>query len=219
MKGVVYMADFTPELLNKLEGFFVNSIAEKVLDGVTYIMIFNTEQKWFELYNKIREDIDKLGYDKNTLFRVYQFSNGYVFDLDLSVSIYLADKIMNSTIDLQNNPDLKVSLSDEITKKRKGAMVSLAKYCKSQIEKGNQKFDIALYSRNTVPKILVSCKDNNNNAIILNYKAFALRHWDLDIVSNEILLPIGIRISKVEPCEILPSRNGVRMTLYLEPVI
>jgi hypothetical protein len=209
----------SPELLNKLEGFFVNSIAEKVLDGVTYIMVFNTEQRLFETYNKIREDVDNLGYDKNTLFRVYQFSNGYVFDMDLSVSIHLAEKIMQENVPEAEGKQYKVNISDNIKQKRKSAMVSLAKHCVSQMDKGITKFDIALYSRNIVPKIIITAKDTKGNDVMLKYKAFSLRHWDIDVVSNELLLPKGIRISKIEPCEILPARNGVRFTIHLAEVI
>lgn len=213
------MANFSPELLNKLEGFFVNSIAEKVLDGVTYIMIFEQEQSLFDIYNKIRTEVDEMGYDKNTLFRVYQFSNGYVFDTDLSISIYLAEKIMKENIAGIENPEIKADINKIIVQKRKNAMVSLAKYCVSQMEKGITQFDVALYSRNVVPKILITGKDTNGKSVMLQYRAFALRHWDIDTVSNDLLLPQGIRISKVEPCEILPARNGVRFTIHLAQVI
>ena len=215
------MANFSAELLNKLEGFFVNSIADKVLDGVTYIMVFSDEQKMFNAYNKIREEVDELGYDKNTLFRVYQFCNGYVFDMDLSVSIYLAEKIVKENVAEagESNTNIKVNISDMIKDKRKSAMVSFAKYCKSQMDKGITEFDVAMYSRNTVPKILISGKDTNGNPLMLQYRAFPLRHWDIDTVSNELLLPNGVRISKVESCEILPARNGVRFKIYLSRVI
>lgn len=205
------------ELLNKLEGFFVNSIAEKVCDGVTYIMIFENEKRLFETYNKIRDEVDKLGYDKRSLFRVYQFSNGYVFDMDLSVSIHLANKIMQENI--QDVKDTRPDMSDAIRQKRKNSMIALARYCVSQKEKGIEKFDVALYSRNSVPKIIITGKDSKGNNIMLNYKAFALRHWDIDTVSNDLLLPKGLRISKIEPCEILPARNGVRFTIHLAEVV
>lgn len=208
------------ELLDGLTDFLITEIESRSLNGITYAMAFTSDKELIEKCQKIKENALKSGFKAEEVFRVYQLTNGYIFDMDLSVAKYLTQKL---TVAVQKNMGVEVPTTDLIgdgpEKRRREDMQNLAKFCKSQYEKGIMTFEIALFSRNKVPRIVIngsdSAKGNNGKSVILTYNAYAIRHWDIEEINTHLLVPAGVCITKIRPCEILPSKTGVRFEITL----
>lgn len=197
------------DLKARLEDFMATYLGAKVQDGITYVLLTddrsNSEQaaELMDLYNELR----KAG--KENLFRYYSVSNGKIFDIDLNVArnltAALAKKVMNINSDL---------IGKGPAVRRQGDIERLAKSCRKWYSKGIDTVEVALFSRNSVPRINISGKDAAGRAKMLTYEAYAIRHWDLDAV-NALLREYGIRILAVDTHEILPSETGLRVTLRI----
>ena len=95
-------------------------------------------------------------------------------------------------------------------------MTKLARKCIHEFKEGHKTFDVALFSRNSVPRIVVSGKDPKSGKDgVVTYDAYAVRHWDIEEVNAKLLAKEGIRIAKIEPCEVIPTKTGVRFRLHL----
>jgi hypothetical protein len=109
-------------------------------------------------------------------------------------------------------------IGDKPEQRRKAEMTSLAKKVKKSYEKGDRKIEVALFSRNKTPRIVVNGKTVNGEPVSVFYDAYALRHNDIEVVNDKLLIPIGIKITKITPYEILPSKTGVRCRLEFENI-
>ena len=197
------------ELVDGLTSFLVTNIESKALDGITYVMAFKNDKEFIERCKEIKEAAIANGFGTDECFRVYEVVNGYIFDMDLSVAKYLTQKLYQAV--KKGDADL---IGDRPEKRRREDMKKMAKYCKSQYDKGITTFEVALFSRNAVPKIVVSGTDSSNHkGVVLNYNAFAIRHWDIEEINSSLLVPMGLRITKIKPCEILPPKTGVRFEI------
>ena len=214
------MGKASNELINMLTDFLINEIGSKSLDGITYAMVIKNSKKDEEDYKRyigIRKEAQKCGYTQDEVFRVYEVSNGYIFDMDMPVVkkiSYELSKAVNKT----NGGQTPVGdlIGDSPEKRRKSDMLSLAKYVRTEFNNGNRVVEVALFSRNSTSKITITGIGVRNEMLMAKYNAYAIRHWDIETVNAKILIPIGIRIAKLEPCEVLPSKTGVRFKLYLE---
>ena len=214
------MGKASNELINMLTDFLINEIGSKSLDGITYAMVIKNSKKDEEDYKRyigIRKEAQKCGYTQDEVFRVYEVSNGYIFDMDMPVVkkiSYELSKAVNKT----NGGQTPVGdlIGDSPEKRRKSDMLSLAKYVRTEFNNGNRVIEVALFSRNSTSKITITGIGVRNEMLMAKYNAYAIRHWDIETVNAKILIPIGIRIAKLEPCEVLPSKTGVRFKLYLE---
>ena len=208
-------------LLNKLTEFVVCELAEKVLDGITYTMILKSP-KYRELYKKymeIKKEAIKCGYDNNELFRVYEVSNLYIFDLEISVSRKIIEKIYESIAVAEGRKELPYGvLGNGPSNRRKADMKALGKYIKQQYDEGVKEIEVALFSRNSTNSIVISGKGPKNERLAVKYHAYVIRHWDIEAINSGILIPMGIRIDRVAPSEILPSKTGVRFILSVEEI-
>lgn len=208
--------ELSKELVNGLTGFLVTNIESKALDGITYVMAFKNDKELIEDCKHIKEEAIKNGFNNDQCFRIYELVNGYIFDMDLSVAKFLTKKLYHAVTKDQNGSHGDL-IGDRPEQRRREDMKKLAKYCKSQYEKGIQTFEVALFSRNSVPRIVVSGSEkgpgNKGNGIIAQYNAFAIRHWDIEEINATLLGPIGLKISKIKPCEILPPKTGVRFEI------
>lgn len=213
------MATASPELINMMTDFLISEIGSKSLDGITYTMVIKQESDR-ELYNKymrIRKEAQNCGFGPDEAFRVYEVANGYIFDMDMSVAKKISFEL-SKAVHKTNGGTTPVTdfIGDNPDKRRKADMLGLARYVKSEFDKGKRVIEVALFSRNSSPKIMVTCIGTNNEMIVIKYNAYAIRHWDIETVNAALLIPAGIRISTIEPCEILPSKRGVKFKMYLE---
>lgn len=215
------MAQFSNELLNQLTEFLIHEIDVKALDGITYTFLLkdNKYQETYKRYLKIKEEAHRCGYSNDEIFRIYEVSNGYIFDMDLKVAKKITEELSKAVAKSNGGKTLSVDvLSKGPDKRRKADMTSLAKFVKQEYDSGKRKIEVALFSRNSVPRIIISGVDKNNKPIAIKYNAYAIRHWDIELINEKLLVPAGIRIAKIEPCEILASKTGVRFVMYLDSV-
>lgn len=215
------MAKFSPELLNKLTEFLIFEIGEKAMSGITYALVIKNDKdkEIYERYKDIKKEAVKCGYSNNEVFRIYDVSNGYIFDMDLSVVKKISAELSKSVAKTNNNATPSGDLIGENpSKRRKDDMLGLAKYVKQEYDSGKKVVEVALFSRNSVPRIVITGIGPNKEIVPVKYNAYAIRHWDIEAINANILIPAGIRISRIEPCEVLPSRTGVRFILHIEKV-
>lgn len=218
---VMEMAKFSSDLLNKLTEFLVCEIGSKALDGITYAMILKDpkDKDNYKRYTDIKREAVKCGYKNDEVFRVYEVSNGYIFDMDLNVAKKITSELSKAVAKANNgNTPTGDLIGDSPDKRRKDDMLGLAKYVKQQYDNGKKQIEVALFSRNSVPRIIISGVGPKNDMISIKYNAYAIRHWDIESINANMLIPAGIRIAKLEPCEVLPSKTGVRFVLYVDSV-
>lgn len=213
------MAKFSNDLLNKLTEFLVCEIGAKALDGITYAMVLKDDKKLYERCKDIRAEATKCGYADDEVFRIYGVSNGYIMDMDLSVAKKITVEISKAVAKANNN---ETPVGDIIgegpSKRRKDDMLGLAKYLKKQYDEGKRVCEVALYSRNSVPRIIVSGVTPDGTIMPIKYSAYAVRNFDLESINRNLLIPAGIRVSKYEVMEILPSKTGVSFKLTIEKI-
>lgn len=213
------MGKVSSELINMLTDFLINEIGSKSLDGITYSMVTkqSKDEENYKRYMEIRKEAQKCGFAHDEVFRVYEVSNGYIFDMDMSVVKKISYEL-SKAVSKTNGGQTPVGdlIGNNPEKRRKSDMLGLAKYVKSEFDNGNRVVEVALFSRNSTPKITITGIGAKNEMLMVKYNAYAIRHWDIEVVNGSLLIPAGIRIAKIEPCEVLPSKTGVRFKLYLE---
>lgn len=205
-------------VLNMLTEFTVCELGSKVLDGITYTLLLKNDKdiESIERYRTIKLEAARHGFADSRLFRIYELGNGYIFDMDISVakmitaqlvkSINTEQKISNNTDLIRNSPELR----------RKRDLIALSKYIIKQFNNDKREIEVALFSRNSTNKIIINATGPNNETFAVSYNAYAIRHWDIELLNEKLLIPQGLRVSRLQPCEILPSKTGVSFLLTLE---
>lgn len=204
------------ELSNELRNFLCEAIGSKILDGITYALVSSSNKEKIAEYSKIRDLANKDGLDSSQLFRVYKVSNGYVFDMDLSTAKQITKTIMNGEENSKNviNDDY---IERNPNERKKRDLNRLHKLCVNSFKAGTKEVEVALFSRNTANKIMISAKDKNTREnVVIQYEAFALRHWDIEMFNSEYLSKSKLRVRTLSTCEILPTNTGIRFILELE---
>jgi len=213
------MADISNKLLNMLTEFFICEIGSKAIDGITYCMLLKDakERDIYERYKLIRKQANEEGNTNDEIFRIYEVNNGYIFDMDLSIAKNISYEITKA-VSKANGGETPYGdlIGDMPEKRRKRDIINLAKFLKSEFDSGKEQTEIALFSRNSTNKILVTCKGPNNEVLAVKYNAYALRHWDLENVNEKLLIPAGFRVSRLQPCEVLPYKTGVSFIVNME---
>ena len=171
----------------------------------------------YDRYMTIKQEATKCGFSNDEVFRVYQVANGYIFDMDLNTAKQITAEIAKS-VARQNNDSTPTGdiIKDMPEQRRKKDMVMLARKLKEEYDKGNDQVEVALFSRNSTNRIIVTGKDQNGNSIAIRYDAYAIRHWDIEIINEKFLIPAGFRVKRIQPCEILPKKTGVSFLFMLE---
>lgn len=228
------------ELTNMLTSFLALSISDKAQDGISYVMVLNdlpADKEKQERYDDIYKEARKCGYEENQLFRRFKLANGYIYDMDMSMVVSLTKKMTDyvakkcpekAGITPQNEAAAREKVAKSVIlgpqERRKEDMKKFAKKCmkeaesKSFITTGTSTFEVALFSRNSVPKITITGKSNNGKDVVTIYDAFAIRHWDLQDINNYLLFEKGIKVKEFKACEVLPSKTGVRFKITIEKI-
>lgn len=215
------MAKFSKELIDKLCDFLIHEIDVKILEGITYAFVLKDPKykKNYERYKSIKDEVLKCGYRSDEIFRIFEVNNGYIFDMDLGVGKQITREIFKSVAASNGG---KVMSFDELSKgpseRRNRDIKALAGYVNASFKDGKDTIEVALFNRNTVPRIIVVGSGTDGKNMAIKYNAYALRPLDLTSVNELLIKNCGVRIAKAEPCEILPSKTGVRFVLYLERV-
>ena len=130
-----------------------------------------------------------------------------------SITAEIAKSIAKTSGGEKNISDL---IQDKPEQRRKRDIIALAKYLKSEYDKGNMQCEAALFSRNSTNKIIISGKSSSGEMLAVKYNAYAIRHWDIELINERYLIPAGFRVKRIQPCEILPSKTGVSFIFTLE---
>lgn len=202
------------QLRSELADFVVTEVGAKVQDGITYVLMMNTEsnnEKFAKLV-KLRKDLTASGVEADKTFRCYDVMNGHIFDIDLEMARDIIWRLLKATTDVS-----KDLIGDMPIKRRQRDIERLARKCQELFKSGVESTEVALFSRNSVPRINITGKDaKTGEPRMVTYEAYAIRHKDIEAV-NQLLFKqgTGIRISQVITHEILPSETGLRVTLKM----
>ena len=212
------MGEISRELLNMLTEFIVCEVGSKVLDGITYTLLLKNDRDnaSIERYKKIKVEAASCGFVYNEVFRVYEVGNGFIFDLDIGIAKMITAQLAKSVSKEQNIGNNKDIIRNSPELRRKRDLISLSKYLIEQFNNGKTEVEVALFSKNTTNKIIINATDNNGKNVAVMYYAYALRHWDIELLNEKLLIPQGLRVSRIQPCEILPSKTGVSFLMTLE---
>lgn len=184
------------------------------------------------LYSEMGPEILRCGYNQGDIFRAYQVSNGYIYDLDPFVAAKLAAKVISEMkkageLDNLGVPELDPSnteqyyidlITAEQNKRKTSDLLALGKWIVSEYKAGRTSLEVALFSRNQRRTITITGYGSKGDVVQARYKAFSLRHWDIETLNRNILIPLGLRVATITPYEILPSKTGVRFKLEIQPI-
>lgn len=215
------MAEISKKLLDMLSDFLISEIGSKVLDGITYTMIFKTpkDKASYDRYMTIKKEVEKCGYSNDEIFRVYEVTNGFIFDMSIEIAKQITAQLAEAVAKSNGGKTPTGSIvMDMPEQRRKKDIISLARYLKSEYDNGRTQVEVALFSKNVTNKIMVNGKNTRGDAISIKYNAYAIRHWDIEILNEKFLIPAGFRVRRIQPCEILPSKTGVSFLFTLEPM-
>lgn len=212
------MSKLSKRLLDGLTEFLVCEVGSKILKGVTYAMVFKDDKENYSRYMRIKEEAIKCGYSNDEVFRVYEVMNGYIFDMDMGVGRMIAIKLAESTKEDRFISDVRNLLETKAIERGRHDLNSLYRYIVKEYREGKDKVEVALFNRNSIPRIRVTGKMDDGSLAIAEFKAFAITHWDIEKLNANYLIPQGLRVYKIKPCEILPSKTGVRFILYIESI-
>lgn len=213
------MKKFSDKLTKMLTGFIVAEIGTDGLDGITYCMKIKNSRnaQEYNQYLEIREEANKCGYDKDEVFRVHELVNGYVFDIDMSTMVKVLMDVARATVDVTGkNKELLSKVYREPEAVRKREVKRLANAILKKIEAGENSIDVALFNKNSTDKagVTVDTPDGKSQYVYLN--AYALRHWDIKVLNEQLLMKRGYRVARVIPKYVLSSENGIHTTLEFE---
>lgn len=212
------MAEFSKKLLDMLTEFMVCEVGSKAVDGITYTLLLknNKDKEEIDRYLDIKHEAIKCGYNNNEVFRVYEINNGFIFDMDIATAKQITAEIVK-TLNKNNagiqNTDLINNMPD---KRRKKDMIALGRYLKEEYDNGKREVEVALFSKNSTNRIIINGKNSSGEPVAIKYNAYAIRHWDIELINEKLLIPAGFRVSRIQPCEILPSKTGVNFIFTME---
>lgn len=213
------MADISKRLLDMLSGFTINEIGTKVINGVTYTMLIKNDSKrdqdLYKQYMAIRDEATACGFNDNEVFRRYEVSNGYIFDMDISTAKQIVMEIAK-TAPLSDREILRNMIQTKPDARRKADIEKLGKFLKTEYESGRTQVEVALFNRNTTGRISVTLTGANNSTLMIRYNAYSIRPLDIELVNEKYLIPNGFRVKSLKSCEILPSKSGVSFLITME---
>ena len=217
------------ERMNDLTNFLMFELDEKVLYGISYTLLSKVEsnRSKIEQYHKIRTSLTADGVDKDAVFREYELSNGWIYELDLSQAIFITETIARDVANKAPAVGQKIASvapADmnirEIAMRRHNEDIDrLAKKIINAARHGRGNLEIALYSRNRTDNITIQGVDSaSKDKVMVKYDAYALRHTDMKEVNEKRLNPAGLMITTIKAYEVLPSCTGVRFGVNISKI-
>lgn len=209
--------NLSKNVLNMLTDFLINEIGSKSLNGITYaLLIKGKDNKKIARYLKIREEASKCGIGDREVFRVYELSNGFIFDIDMDIVKAITTELIKSVNKTNGNLTGQSVIGNHPEKRRVNDMEALAKLIIAKNKSGSNNIEVALFSRNSTHKIVITGVGKRNEMLNIYYNAYCIRPEDIEEINEKYLIPQGIRASGVELSEILPTRTGVRADIHIE---
>lgn len=203
------------KIMNLLTEFIVTQIDQKVLQGISYIIVSKSQANKDKIarFDALRTELTELGVPVTEQLKVYDVNTAKIYDVDLNTTITITEQLAKAVGEGSDSLST-YSISNTANKRREADIDRLITYCVKQARNGKSQSDIALFSKNTVDHINISGTLPNGKPAVLSYDAFALRHTDI-IEVNKKLANSGLQISNILIHEALPSMTGVRTTITL----
>lgn len=214
----------TKDILKIVEPLFMDEIGSSILDGITYAVLANNDTNKIRI-NRYKNMIESLkessiGSNSSEIVKAFKLCNGYVFDLNIAIAKKLAmDMIMESYrdygVDFKPTSDIVTNMNTKPNDAVIAELKRLSEFCVKSFHKGNKEIYVILYNRSPRRKITYTSK-YKGQSIQSTYDSFSVRHFDLAKINENYLFNKGVRIAKVEPCEVLHKSSGVKYRLVLE---
>lgn len=213
--GRVNLSD---DAVGKLAEVICTDIHTNIVKGVTYILLEekpNTKVR-LDMYMGLRREIDSEGFKPDEVFRVYKVSNGYVFDMEPEIAVSITKAIMqkSGSLDDKNMRAVLNSVTERSKVRREKELKRLAALCYKAYKAGKESFEVLLFGKNEVGKVIITVKDGKDDYVI-TYPSFMLRPSDMQSVNEEYLIKSGIRIKSIETGEIVGTNRGLRVVVNL----
>ena len=205
------------EIMNLLTEFLVINIDEKVLQGISYIIVQKNDANTAKIkkYDQVRARLTELGVPENEQLRRYDVNTAVVYEIELKTAITITEKL-SVAVGATQTTDFGISRTS--IERQQEDIKRLAQLCVKKAQRGIAEFDICLFSKNKVDKINITAKDSGTGKMMaVTYDAFALRHTDI-LAVNTVLASCGLKIARVLMHEAVPSMTGVRATLGIVSV-
>lgn len=212
--------NITDEVLDKIAVIVANDIGAKVMDGINWTFVLDTDNVKINEYDSIRESLRSMGYKSNEVLRAFKVPNGVVYDIDATVVKKLVIKLMSQS----DKADIcSTIMKTAYEERRNSEFAKLQVFIIKAIKSGKKKVSLALFNKNKGSKIVY--KVNVTNGVYkgkymeISLDAFALRHWDLEELNQNYLIPARCKIKRIEVIDILPTLTGVGFNVELEELI
>lgn len=206
----------TDEAVSKITGIVANSIGEKIVDGVNWALILNSDSDTINEYETIRQELKDMGYNRGEVLRAVSAPNGLIYDIDASVIKKLVSQLMSGS-DVEKSS--KTIMDNAYIERRNSEFQKLHVYLMKAFRQGKTTVSVALFNTNQGNKITyktyVESGKYAGQKVEVSLPAFALRHWDLQELNRDYLIPSKVKIARVQVIEILPTRTGVGFNLEL----
>ncbi len=213
------MAKLSDATLNLVSKFLTTEVEDRAAQGITWqLLLKGKHDDKIAEYKALRDRITEEGFGPNDIFRMYELSNGYIFDMDLGLATKMTVKLADAfagKMGIPSGSQFGADMCRDAEKRRQEDLEKLAKRVLNHAKLKEAKFEMALFSKNSIPKITVSGKNAKGDPVVLNYDAYAVRHWDVEEINTRYLVPKGFRIIKIEPCEVIPTLTGVRFIMHI----
>lgn len=212
--------NITDEVLEKIAVIVANGIGAKAIDGINWTFVLDTDNVKIEEYESIRESLSNMGYKRNEILRAFKVPNGIVYDIDAEVVKQLVTKIMSQSEKADTCSSIMKTAYEE---RRNAEFAKLQVLIIKAIKSGKKNVSLALFNKNKGQKIAYKVKVtngvDNDKYMEITLDAFALRHWDLEELNQNYLIPARCKIKRIEVIEILPTLTGVGFNVELEELI
>lgn len=212
------MAALSENTKKKIANLLIEDIgAKEVLDGITYVLLTANDKAKINEIEQLRADIQADGVQADQVIRTWKVSNGVIFDLNIAVAKQTAEFLVASSdqMGLTNTGSMNKDLvGNKPEKRRQEDIEKLAAFLKTCWKEGKHAVELCLYSRNKVGVTTFNARRGGQD-VRVKYNAFAIRHWDISVINDNLLAREEFKVVKVEAGEIVPSKNGVRFKLYL----
>lgn len=206
----------TDEAAAKVSTIFANNLGEKVFDGINWTFVLESDVGTLQEYENIRQELKDMGYTHGEILRAYKAPNGLIYDIDAKV----VKMLVKSTMAGSESEGLCNELIESAYEARRNMEMSrLHVFLAKAFKAGQTKVSLALFNTNKGNRItyntLIESGSHANQKVEIRLPAFALRHWDLEELNRNYLIPARIKIQKVQLVEILPTKTGVGFNFEL----
>lgn len=201
------------EVIDLIAPIVANDIGVKVLDGINWALVNNRHVNKQKKYGEIRAQLNNMGFKPTEVFRVFSVPNGVVYDFD---KVVLKSLVSEFVKDVPDGDCAVKRINSAYSKRRYADMQRLADYVVAQAQEGQKEALVALFSKTNNFEIKFHTRKEGTKRKAYSLPAFAIRHWDLQELNVDYIIPRGYLVEKIEIVEILPAENGISFMLHFK---